>query len=633
MHWLVVHQHLYQPPREDPWLELVPREASAAPDHDWNARITRECYARQAAAERWLQHGATHGPSAINDPDARAGLAQMVNLYAWCSFDVGPTLCEWLDREAPDTMRAMQEGDAASVRRWGHGNAIAAPYHHVILPLASARERRTEIRWGLRDFQRRFRRDAEGFWLPECAVDEATLESLADEGLRFVILAPYQVEGHDGRGLPVTWQGAGGKSLTILPYDGSLAGDVAFGGLLRNAEALAQRFTPFREWPREQLEREPRATTLCTDGETFGHHHAGGEATLLDALRLVEERSRNSQGPQTQLVNAATLVARVSATTTVRLVSPSAWSCAHGVERWRSNCGCRLDGNRPPQQEWRGPLRQALESLAERAHAQYEHEARALFVRDPWRVRDAYGDVVSEDGDTLEAFVRAQLRPSTDSVQEAQQLQRARELLELERATLRLFTSCAWFFDDVDRIEVRQVLRYAARVLELSGQTDAWAGPFVDALRMARHEGHKRPSAADVFLHDALPDRDVGKRVAAGAAAMASVCATEGAHAVPERLGVYDLVVTSSAAPESTEHSHWHVTLHHRRSGQRSQYRAEVRGLGAATQVWVSPSPDASLGHSDSTREAERFLVHELPELAARWILNASRTLDSLTSH
>lgn len=613
-------------------MELVPREASAAPDHDWNVRITRECYARQAAAERWLQHKAAHGQSAVNDPDARAGLAQVVNLYAWCSFDVGPTLCEWLEREAPDTMRAMQQGDAASVARWGHGNAIAAPYHHVILPLASARERRTEIRWGLRDFQRRFRREAEGFWLPECAVDEATLESLADEGLRFVILAPYQVEGHDGRGLPLRWEGTGGRQLTILPYDGSLAGDVAFGGLLRNADALAQRFTPFRDWPREQLDREPRATTLCTDGETFGHHHAGGEATLADALRKVAERNRGAQGPQTELLNAATLVARVPATTTVRLVSPSAWSCAHGVERWRSNCGCRLDGTRPPQQAWRGPLRDALTALAERAHAQYEHEARSLFANDPWEVRDAYGDVVSEDGDTLETFVRAQIRPSADSTSEAQQLQRGRELLELERATLRLFTSCAWFFDDVDRIEVRQVLRYAARVLELSGQTDAWAGPLVDALRLAKHEGHHGPSAADVFLHDALPDRDVGLRVAAGAAAMASTYAEEHTGPMPSRLGVYDLVVTPSAATDSTKSSDWHIALHHRRSGLRSQYHATVRGRGAAMKLWIAQLTDTLHQQSQAPARAEQFSVHELPEHAARSVLNATRHADTLTA-
>jgi alpha-amylase/alpha-mannosidase (GH57 family) len=628
MHWLVIHQHLYQPPREDPWLELVPREASAAPDHDWNARITRECYARQAAAERWLQHGAPHGPSTVNDPDARAGLAQVVNLYAWCSFDVGPTLCEWLEREAPDTMRAMQQGDAASVQRWGHGNAIAAPYHHVILPLASPRERRTEIRWGLRDFQRRFGRAAEGFWLPECAVDEATLESLADEGLRFVILAPYQVEGHDGRGLPLRWEGSGGRTLTILPYDGSLAGDVAFGGLLRNAEALAQRFTPFRDWPREQLEREPRATTLCTDGETFGHHHAGGEATLLDALRRVAERNRITTGPHTELVNAATLVDRVPATMAVRLVSPSAWSCAHGVERWRGNCGCRLDGHRPPQQGWRGPLRDALSALAERAHTQYAHEARSLFANDPWQVRDAYGEVVSEDGEALEAFVRTQLRTPHDAAHS----QRARELLELERATLRLFTSCAWFFDDVDRIEVRQVLRYAARVLELSGQTDAWVGPFLDALRLAKHEGHHGPSAADVFLHDALPDRDVGMRVAAGTAAMASTQVAERTSPIPSRLGVYDLVVTPEVASGNTESRHWHIALHHRRSGVRTRYHATVRGRGAAMKVWIVERSNILHQQSHAQTRAEQFSVHELPELAARAVLNASRNDDTLTA-
>ena len=269
-HHLIVHQHLYQPPREDPWLELVPGEPSAAPDHDWNSRINRECYARLGRAEAFRRD-----PRAVaRDADARSGLARVVNLYAWCSFDAGATLCEWLDSEAPDTMQAMIAGDAASVRRWGHGNAIAAPYHHVILPLASPRDRLTEIRWGIRDFRRRFGREPEGMWLPECAADEATLEAVAAEGIAFTILAPYQLHGHQGEGMPVRWRattgrGASGRSLTIVPYDGSLAGDVAFGGLLRNAYALAERFMPYRG----QTLEGPRGTTLATDGETFGHHH------------------------------------------------------------------------------------------------------------------------------------------------------------------------------------------------------------------------------------------------------------------------------------------------------------------------------------------------------------------------
>ena len=234
MHSVIVHAHCYQPPREDPWLELVEAEPSAAPDHDWNARIDRECYTRLATAEVRAHDAVAAG----RDPDARAGIARIVNLYAWCSFDVGPTLCEWMDG-ATQTLEFMRAGDAASIARWGHGNAIAAPFHHVILPLASRRDKVTEVRWGIADFRRRFGREPEGMWLPESAVDEETLEVLAEQGIRFTILAPYQIrtaEPHNG--MPVKWT-RGKHAITIVPYEGSLAGEVAFGGLLRNAAEAA----------------------------------------------------------------------------------------------------------------------------------------------------------------------------------------------------------------------------------------------------------------------------------------------------------------------------------------------------------------------------------------------------------
>ena len=593
-HSLIVHQHLYQPPREDPWLEVVRTEPSAAPDHDWNARINRECYARLAQAEAHRRDAR----AVARDPDARAGISRVVNLYAWCSFDAGATLCEWLDGEAPHTLRAMQEGDAASVRRWGHGNAIAAPYHHVILPLASPRERRTEIRWGLRDFRRRFGRDAEGIWLPECAADDDTLDAVAAEGVRFTILAPYQVHGHDGSGMPVRWTGSSGRSLTIVPYDGSLAGDVAFGGLLRNAQALAQRFTPHRD----QSLDTPRCTTLATDGETFGHHHKAGDSTLLEALSLVAHHSG------TRLTNAAALVANHPPTQEVTLVSPSAWSCAHGVERWRSNCGCRLDGSKPPLQQWRGPLRTALERLAAHAHAVYEHEGRALFAGDVWDVRDAYGDVVARDGDTLAEFARRVAREGSDEAA----LQRVRELLELERATLRLFTSCAWFFDEVDRIEVRQVLRYAARCLELSGAAARLTPEFVQWLAPATSGLPGSPSASDVFVREAMPHRDNTLCVAASAIASAAA----GHHVT--RVTVYDVQVSSAGAS-------WQVDTMHRRTGAHSSFVGMVHGSGPSLQVQLARELPA--GGVDTT--AEVVSVHEFPEHMAQLLLRGEASEDS----
>mgnify|MGYP000075100440 CR=1 FL=1 len=583
---VVVHAHCYQPPREDPWLEVVEVEPSASPDHDWNARIDRECYARLAAAE-----SRRRDPSAAaRDADARSGLARIVNLYGWCSFDVGATLCEWLDTEAPSTLRAMQVGDAASVRRWGHGNAIAAPYHHVILPLASRRDRITEVRWGMADFRRRFGREPEGMWLPECAVDEDTLDVLAEEGIRFTILAPYQVRGaEDTHGMPVRWRGAAGREIAIVPYDGNLAGEVAFGGLLRDAAALSRRLAP----PELVNDGMTRCTTLATDGETFGHHHRGGDSTLADALAHIAAQRTG------RVTNPAALVAQFPPTVDITLVSPSAWSCAHGVERWRSNCGCRLDGHQPPAQQWRGPLRVALSTLADHSHDVFDREGRALFRDDPWAVRDAYGSVVAQDGAPLEAFARAHAVANASDTQ----IERARALLELERATLRMFTSCAWFFDDVDRIETRQVLRYAARVLELSGMAARLAPEFVRALEAARSGTVTAGSASELFVREALPHRDVAWSVAAGAIA----CAAHGIAHAP--VASFDVALRD-------DNGVWHAALRHRRTGHYSSLTGTVTGSGPTLSVTITQvNVDDGASHV--------VPVHEFPESLARTLLHA----------
>ncbi|MCA0377765.1 MAG: DUF3536 domain-containing protein [Gemmatimonadetes bacterium] len=603
-HGIIVHQHLYQPPREDPWMEAVRVEPSAAPDHDWNARIDRECYARLAAATTYRRDPRARR----DDADATAGIARVVNLYAWCSFDVGATLCEWLDGNAPDTLRAMQQGDAASVARWGHGNAIAAPYHHVILPLASPRDRSTELRWGIRDFRQRFGRDPEGLWLPECAADEDTLDAVAAAGIRFTILAPYQVEGHDGRGLPVRWRGARGRELIIVPYDGAVAGDVAFGGLLRDPRALAQRLAGALPGDADRTSHESaagplaRCVTLATDGETFGHHHRGGEVALAEALALV------ARTPGRRLLNTAALVAHTPPVTDVRLVSPSAWSCAHGVERWRSNCGCRLDGSKPPAQQWRGPLREALTWLAAQHEAAFERDGRALFTDDPWDVRDAYGAVVARDGAPLEAFARAALPPQATDAQVA----RARELLEGARASLRTFTSCAWFFDEVDRIEVRQVLRYAARALELGGAGSRLLPEFVERLADATNGAPGAPSAADVFVRDAMPAR--APVVAAAAAAIALI--ESGLPASPVAVwDVYAQADTTAVDGMSLRR----VQLRHRRTGTVSDFEGHIDEAHTAHVV--------RLRHLDQAGTSGAWYdipVHEFPEAAARALLSAT---------
>lgn len=583
---VIVHAHCYQPPREDPWLEVVQAEPSAAPDHDWNARINRECYSRLGAVEL----RARDKRAIARDPDARSGLSRIVNLYAWCSFDAGATLCEWLQQEAPDTLHAMVEGDRASVKRLGHGNAIAAPYHHVILPLASRRDKITEVRWGLADFRRRFGRDAQGMWLPECAVDEETLQVLAEEGVQFTILAPYQIRDARGDGMPVLWRGAGGHSLSILPYEGNLAGEVAFGNLLQNSAALADRLSPRSD------SNEPHCTTLATDGETFGHHHKGGDIALAEALLNVASRSGR------RITNAAALIAAHAPSTTISLVSPSAWSCAHGVERWRGDCGCRLDSNAQTSQRWRRPLRKAMNWLSHALHDVYEGEARSLFRRDPWAVRDEYGSVVAQDGEVLAAFVRAELRNPSDVSAE----HRACELLEMERALLRTFTSCAWFFDDVARIETRQVLRYAARALELSGQAATLQPELLIILAQAVSNVREAGTAADLYLREAEPSMDVAIPVAAAAGALKQ-------HGiVVSQIASYDIAFQTS----SELHASIVITTH-RRTGTVTRHSVHSDGENHEMVFTVSDLDNERISPVTVT-------VADLPENEARQLLRLS---------
>jgi alpha-amylase/alpha-mannosidase (GH57 family) len=418
MRSVVFHAHFYQPPREDPWLEQVEREPTAAPYHDWNRRIEQECYRAVVAAR-------------IPAPDGR--IARLVNTLESISFNVGARLAEWLTREAPDTWNAILAADRVSRARRGHGNAIAMPYNHLILPLASRRDKITEVRWGMADFRRRFGHEPVGMWLPETAADMETLDVLAGEGIRFTILAPRQVMQLPPAGLPGLIRTSSGHSIAVFVYDGVLSHEVAFGPLIRDAE----RWT-YEVLIRPVAETGPTLVSLAADGETFGHHHPFGEMALAATLE------RLSRDPEVRLDNFASFLARHPAEHPVELIEPSSWSCAHGVERWRSDCGCQT---RPgTSQAWRAPLRAALDWLAEELHARFEAEGAPL-LKDPWEARNAW-------------MPRG---PSPLPV-------RARELLEMEVDALAMFTSCGWFFDDIGGLETRICLRHAARAIEATGE-------------------------------------------------------------------------------------------------------------------------------------------------------------------
>jgi len=410
----------------------VDAEPSAAPEHDWNSRVTKESYLPLVAVE--VEEG---------------GKKPRVPVYEYLSFDFGPTLLDWMEREAPEIHDTVIRADHASVQRLGHGNALAMPFHHIILPLASRRDKETEVRWGIADFKKRFGRDPVGFWLPETAVDRETLDVVAAAGIRFTVLAPHQVSKVPERGLPAKVGLNDGRSIAVFVYNGAQSHDVAFGGLATDAN----------RWT-EALSGTPPGTiaSIAVDGETWGHHHKGGDKALATVLYRLQRSDK------LELSNFAAALAAHPPTETVNLVEPTSWSCPHGVERWRSNCGDRIDQTVPPHQEWRAPLRAAIDWLAAEIHGIYEREGRDL-PGGPWGFRDAAGATGPVNGD-----------------------EDAARLVEMERDVLRSMSSCGWFFDDIAGIEARQVLRYAAHAITLAeAQSGRLEAGFIEKLGDARN--------------------------------------------------------------------------------------------------------------------------------------------------
>ncbi|MBI3998002.1 MAG: DUF3536 domain-containing protein, partial [Armatimonadetes bacterium] len=377
-----IHGHFYQPAREHPWLDVVEVDDEAAPAHDWNARISAECYAPNAAA-RIL--------------DARGRIARIVNNYLTMSFNVGPTLMRWLEQHTPDVYIQILQADRASRAGRGFGNALAQPYNHVIMPLADRRDKLTQIRWGIADFQRRFGRPPEGMWLPETAVDRETLAALAECGIAFTILSPHQAA--RVRALPSgEWvevrpevldttraylcRPAPGLSIALFLYERTVAREIAFGPLLNSGEDLASRLLGLAaegDWS------EGRLVHVATDGETYGHHHRFGDMALAYAVRILEERHG------ARFTNYAAFLADHPPTHEVEIWDRTSWSCPHGVERWRDDCGCRLRSDW--HQRWRAPLREALDWLKGAVDALFEDVGEQVF-HDPWAARDGYIDVI-----------------------------------------------------------------------------------------------------------------------------------------------------------------------------------------------------------------------------------------------
>lgn len=495
---LVIHGHFYQPPRENPWTGVIDPEPSAQPFHDWNERIHSECYEPNSAA-------------AIV---SSGGEKLIVNNYAHLSFDFGPTLLSWLERNHPETYTRILTADAKSpLRRNGHGNAIAQAYNHAILPLCNERDRRTQVRWGLADFRHRFKRVSESLWLPETACNGEVLDLLIDEGVRFVILAPHQAKRI--RRLTATaaaedWVAAvpeqfdtsipykafhsdgSGRSIAVFFYDRVLAHDVAFGNALASSGAFVDRLAQ---------RKTPGLVNVATDGETFGHHHKFADLCLAYAL-AVDAPVRGFT-----ITNYGDYLDRHPPEMEFEISNGgdgegSSWSCVHGVSRWIRDCGCQTDSQPGWNQLWRGPLRQALDYLRDEAATHFAATAGELF-NDPWRARDEAIQLILDERMSRDGFLRKHA-PRELTRNEAV---RALLLLELQRNSLLMYTSCGWFFNDIAGIEPVQILKYAARVIDLMNQLDLPSprARFLEILAEAKSNKPEAGTGADIFRDQVDP--------------------------------------------------------------------------------------------------------------------------------
>jgi hypothetical protein len=491
--FITIHGHFYQPPRENPWLEAVETQDSAFPDHDWNARITAECYEPNATA-RIL--------------DAKERIRDIVNNYASISFNFGPTLLSWLATNAYDTYTAVLEADRLSrARHSGHGNAIAQAYNHIILPLANDRDKRTQVRWGVRDFEQRFGRKPEGMWLPETAVDVASLEALAAEGIAFTILEPHQGRTSTGAvdpTIPYLCPLPSGRSIAIFFYDGPISRAVAFENLLARGENLADRLAGIFNDRREL----PQLANIATDGETFGHHHHFGEMALAWALEVIEEKALAT------LTNYAEHLERHPPVQQVEIVPMTSWSCVHGVERWRSDCGCNTGSSPGWNQQWRAPLRASLDWLSQETASIFERVGER-FLRDPWEARDDYINVILDRGD--ESVSRFMTRHAVAENVQAGTVQTVLELMEMQRNAMLMFTSCGWFFSSISGIETVQILNYAARAIQLAENVcgTKLEEPFLTLLEPARSNIAGKGNGREIYVREVLPGRLDLVRVAA----------------------------------------------------------------------------------------------------------------------
>jgi alpha-amylase/alpha-mannosidase (GH57 family) len=497
---LVIHGHFYQPPRENPWTGIIDDQPSAQPFPNWNDRVYYECYRPNAFARVF---------------DLKSGLIEsIINNYEYMSFNIGPTLLSWMEVYHPGTYKRILESDRESLKRNnGHGNAIAQAYNHAILPLCNEADRVTQVKWGVADFRHRFQRAPESMWLPETAANDATLSVLIDEGMKYLILSPDQAErvrplngsdwhdvssGSIDPGVPYRYFHRDGSKrfIDIFFYDKGIARGVAFEGALGSSQSLIDRIS------RAGM-GEGRIVQTATDGESYGHHTKFGDRSLAYALE-VEATNRGYW-----VTNYAAYLEKYPPQSEVEIKAGpdgngTSWSCAHGVGRWYRDCGCQTGGREGWNQAWRGPLRRAFDHVRDAVSFYFEQEREKLFI-DPWAARNEYIQLILDPKASRKDFLERHAGRSLTELE----VVRALTQLEIQNNAMLMYTSCAWFFNEISGIETTQVLKYAARIFDLL-ETLGFPSPentFLDILSEAKSNIHEYGTAADVYRRFSEPTR------------------------------------------------------------------------------------------------------------------------------
>ena len=503
--FLTIHGHFYQPPRENPWLEAIELQDSALPFHDWNERINKECY----------------NPNSVSKiVDSRNRILDVVNNYEYMSYNFGPTLLSWMEQFAPLTYERIIKADIESISEHnGHGNAIAQVYNHIIMPLANEHDKETQIKWGIRDFEYRFGRKPEGMWLAETAVDDDTLRILEANGIKFTILSPYQADKFKKKGdkewTDVSWgnidparsykyniKSAPGKSIDLFFYDGAISRSVAFDELLKDGNKFIKRLKEGVSDCRDF----PQIVNIATDGESYGHHTKFGDMALAYVLKV------KAKDEGFKITNYAEYLEKYRSDCEVEIKQASSWSCFHGVGRWKEDCGCSTGGHPGWNQKWRKPLREALDYLRDELVIIFEQEGPKYFDN-VWEVRNKYIDVILDRNEmNVKKFQQENFKPDLSDEQKV----RAMELLEIQRQAMLMYTSCGWFFSEISGIETVQIMKYAARAMQLATKfsNKDLETHFLEILSDAKSNIPEHGTGKDIFERFVKPSIVTTKQIA-----------------------------------------------------------------------------------------------------------------------